>query len=143
MNPSKCKEPCRRLTFKDGRGRNTILINGQEHHGQIADRLAAFEEMMNRWAFRKIEDIDTLCRRVNKLGGTDRMAEYQKADAEGRLIILPPVPDKDRQSVLDVYQDTRKEWIHDPSVGLFGPNENETALMEAIEKALAGGRAGT
>lgn len=79
----------KRLTFKDGNGRNTILINGQEHHGQIADRLAAFEEMMGRWAFRKIEDIDTLCRRVNKLGGTDEMADYQKAKAEGRLLVLP------------------------------------------------------
>ena len=33
-----------RLTFKDGRGRNTILVNGQEYHGPVADRLAAYEE---------------------------------------------------------------------------------------------------
>ena len=48
-----------RLTYKDGRGRNALLINGQEHHGPIADRLAAYED----------------------------------AEADGRLIILPVTDD--------------------------------------------------
>ena len=56
---------------------------------RIIDRLAEFEDMMDRWAFRDIHDIDTLCRRVNALGGTDRMAEYRKAEQEGRLVVKP------------------------------------------------------
>ena len=50
--------------------------------------------------------------------------------------VLPDVPDKDRQSVLDFLRECRADWIHDPSVGLFGPNEEEAALMDAIEAAL-------
>lgn len=56
---------------------------------QVIDRLAEFEDMMERWAFRDISDIDTLCRRVNALGGTDRMAAYRKAAQEGRLVVKP------------------------------------------------------
>ncbi len=103
---------------------------------EIADKLAAYEDMMERWAFREIEEIDRLCRRVNALGGTDRMAKYYKAEEQGILIVLPDVPEKDRQSVLDFLRECRADWIHDPSVGLFGPNEEEAALMDAIEAAL-------
>ena len=56
---------------------------------QIIDRLAEFEDMMDRWAFRDISDIDTLCRRVNALGGTDKMAEYHRAEKDGRLVVRP------------------------------------------------------
>lgn len=70
----------------------------------------------------------------------EHIAAYEDAEAQGRLLILPSVPDKDRRSVLDLYRDARKEWIHDPSVGLYGPNENETALMDAIEQVLEAGR---
>lgn len=64
---------------------------------ECGDKLAAYEDMMERWAFREIEEIDRLCRRVNALGGTDRMAKYYKAEEQGLLIVLPDVPEKDRQ----------------------------------------------
>ena len=54
----------------------------------------------------------------------------------GRMVILPAVSESSRANILDFYRECRQEWIHDPSVGLFGPNEDEEALMLAIEAAL-------
>jgi len=61
-----------------------------------------------------------------------RLKEYEDADEDGRLIHIPDVPDKDREGVRDLICDARAEWNHDPSVGLYGPNEDEEALLCAI-----------
>lgn len=34
----------KRMTYKDGRGRYTILVNGVELHGKVVNRLAAYED---------------------------------------------------------------------------------------------------
>ena len=64
-------------------------------------KLAAYEELMERWKLRSIEEADRIFQRVNALGGTDLMAQYRaigsidhirdliKAEQEGRLVVLP------------------------------------------------------
>ena len=156
----------KRLTFKDGKGRNTLLVNGQEYHGPIADRLAAYEDIeiepndmlifsldpeasakiaqtiLNYpVSLRNIADVAESMAPVLTLMGGDvpfyfNIRMWIEAFIERRLMIMPPVKDEAKQSVLDLYRDARNEWIHDPSVGLYGPNEDEAALMDAVEKVL-------
>ena len=68
---------------------------------RIYDRLAAYEELMERWKLRSIEEADRIFHRVNALGGTDLMAQYRaigsidhlrdllQAEQDGRLLELP------------------------------------------------------
>ena len=68
---------------------------------RIYDRLAAYEELMERWKLRSIEEADRIFHRVNTLGGTDLMAQYRaigsidhlrdllQAEQAGRLVVLP------------------------------------------------------
>ena len=34
-----------RLTYKNGRGKPVVMIDGREHGGPVAERLAAFEDL--------------------------------------------------------------------------------------------------
>lgn len=79
----------KRLTFKDGRGRNTILINGQERHGEIADRLAAYEntDLAPEEIGRVLETLQTV--QKNKKEMFEALRKYLDAEAAGRLLILP------------------------------------------------------
>ena len=64
-------------------------------------RLAAYEDLMERWKLRSIEEADRIFQRVNALGGTDLMAQYRaigsidhlrdllQAEQDGRLLELP------------------------------------------------------
>jgi hypothetical protein len=61
---------------------NIILV-------EAVKRLAGYEDMMERWGFQSTRDIDTILHRVNALGGTDKMADYKRAEEQGRLIMLP------------------------------------------------------
>lgn len=66
-----------------------------------ANRLAAYEDLMERWKLRSIEEADRIFQRVNALGGTDLMAQYRalgsidhlrdllQAEKGGRLVVLP------------------------------------------------------
>lgn len=68
---------------------------------RIYDRLAAYEELMERWKLRSIEEADRIFHRVNALGGIDLMAQYRaigsidhlrdllQAEQDGRLVVLP------------------------------------------------------
>lgn len=104
----------KRLTFKDSRGRNTLLINGQEYHGPIADRLHAYEE--TGYEPCGVHDLSDRCAKMalergqrqlevalDALSPEDRhelehdtygplhrkIGTWMKADAESRLIVLP------------------------------------------------------
>ena len=69
--------------------------------GPMVDRLAAYEDLMERWKLRSIEEADRIFHRVNALGGIDLMAQYRKlgpiehlrelirAEQDGRLVVLP------------------------------------------------------
>lgn len=73
----------------------------QEWIDMLTDRLAAYEELMERWKLRSIEEADRIFQRVNALGGTDLMAQYLalgsidhlrdilQAEQDGRLVELP------------------------------------------------------
>ena len=68
---------------------------------RLCNRLAAYEELMERWKLRSIEEADRVFQRVNALGGTDLMAQYRaigyidhlrdllQAEQAGRLLKLP------------------------------------------------------
>ena len=55
---------------------------------------------------------------------------------EGRLIFVPKVPDRDMKNVRDFIIESIGEWVDDPSVGLFGPNDNEKLILKAIVDGL-------
>ena len=73
----------------------------QEWIDMLTDRLAAYEDLMERWKLRSIEEADRIFQRVNDLGGTDLMAQYRdigsidhlrdllQAEQDGRLVVLP------------------------------------------------------
>ena len=68
---------------------------------RLCNRLAAYEDLMERWKLRSIEEADRIFQRVNALGGTDLMAQYRalgsidhlrdllQAEQDGRLVELP------------------------------------------------------
>lgn len=68
---------------------------------RLCNRLAAYEDLMERWKLRSIEEADRIFQRVNAIGGTDLMAQYRdigsidhlrdllQAEKEGRLVVLP------------------------------------------------------
>lgn len=143
MNPSKCEEQRGRLTYRKN-GRPCLLINGTEIFGAVAERLCAYED--SGYTIEELQKLreaqlwaDAFAPRLTR----ERYEQICMAEIKGRLFILPPASEQDKQNVLDLYRDARHEWIHDPSVGLYGPNENEVALMDAIESALASGRSTT
>ena len=68
---------------------------------RLCNRLSAYEDLMERWKLRSIEEADRIFQRVNALGGTDLMAQYRaigfidhlrdllQAEQDGRLVVLP------------------------------------------------------
>ena len=78
-----------RLTFKDGRGRNAILVNGMEIHGQIADCLAAYEDtgLTPKEIGRVVETLHTVQNKKREL--FEAFRKYLDAEVEGRIAIIP------------------------------------------------------
>ena len=70
-------------------------------YSMAVKRLGHYEELMERWKLRSIEEADRIFQRVNTLGGTDLMAQYRalgsighlrdllQAEQDGRLVVLP------------------------------------------------------
>lgn len=90
-----------RLTFIDHLGWYVNGNGGERIRGSHINRLAAYEDLMERWKLRSIEEADRIFQRVNALGGTDLMAQYRaigsidhlrdllQAEQTGRLVVLP------------------------------------------------------
>lgn len=85
-----------RFTFRNGNGKYAMLINGCEYTGRLADMLAAYEntgltpEDIN--ALQTHPDhayADSVKEMWKNIGGMPRMEEIAKAEAEGRVIIIP------------------------------------------------------
>ena len=86
---------CKRGCHEQGGCTNGCIVP------RIYARLAAYEELMERWKLRSIEEANRIFQRVNALGGTDLMAQYRaigsidhlrdliQAENEGRLVVLP------------------------------------------------------
>lgn len=70
-------------------------------YSMAVKRLGHYEELMERWKLRSIEEADRIFHRVNALGGIDLMAQYRalgsfdhlrdllQAEQDGRLVVLP------------------------------------------------------
>ena len=83
-----------RLTYFDG-GKWRLKIGDTEYSGEVADRLAAYEETgLEPEDFKQIFSEDTILKLAGQaLGITpDRLRELKQADDEGRCVVLPFKP---------------------------------------------------
>lgn len=91
---------------------------------RIYARLAAYEDLMERWKLRSIEEADRIFQRVNAIGGTDLMAQYRDigsidhlrdllhAERGGRLVVLPcKVGDTVYQIDAERVYESEVKWI--------------------------------
>lgn len=135
-----------RLTYFDG-GKWRLKIGDTEYSGEVADRLAAYEETgLEPEDFKQIFSEDTILKLAGQaLGITpDRLRELKQADDEGRCVVLPfkpprwvymcsarfPKPAKAHYaSAINVLQDMDNGCV-------FGdtPKEAEAALRREQEK---------
>ena len=89
-----------------------------------ANSLAAYEDLMERWKLRSIEEADRIFQRVNALGGTDLMAQFRAigsidhlrdllhAEQNGRLAVLPcKVGDTVYQIDAERVYESEVKWI--------------------------------
>ena len=68
----------------------------------------------------------------------NRLRELAQADREGRCVVLPKADRSNYESIAELLSDNLTDWIHDPSVGLYGPNGEEAAIMQCFITALEG-----
>ena len=68
----------------------------------------------------------------------DRLRELAQADREGRCVVLPKADRSNYESIAELLSDNLTDWIHDPSVGLYGPNGEEAAIIQCFITALEG-----
>lgn len=135
-----------RLTYFDG-GKWRLKIGDTEYSGEVADRLAAYEETgLEPEDFKQTFSEDTILKLAGQaLGITpDRLRELKQADDEGRCMVLPfkpprwvymcsarfPKPAKAHYaSAINVLQDMDNGCV-------FGdtPKEAEAALRREQEK---------
>lgn len=135
-----------RLTCFDG-GKWRLKIGDTEYSGEVADRLAAYEETgLEPEDFKQTFSEDTILKLAGQaLGITpDRLRELKQADDEGRCMVLPfkpprwvymcsarfPKPAKAHYaSAINVLQDMDNGCV-------FGdtPKEAEAALRREQEK---------
>lgn len=118
-----------RPTERDSNGTNFLVCregcNGGpacfECEQKAIDRLAAYEDFVERWKLTSIEDASRIFRRINALGGTDLMGQYRdlgpinhlrslvQAEKDGRLVVL----NKPRQPLV---------WGNDAHDSILCPN---------------------
>ncbi len=111
---------------------NVCACGENECKGPIIDRLAAYED-----TGMEPEEIYGLCE-MDKRSRMAKMLRWEKAERDGRLVVLPKISEADRKLFADNLHDVFTEWAnYDPSVGIFGMSEGERALANAIMKALA------
>ena len=79
------------------------------------------EKMLSKW---------------NRRAAPESEAGVADTNVGNKPLTLPGVPERDRQSMYDFLHDCFAEWVHDPAVGLYGMNDGEAALANAIMDAL-------
>lgn len=100
------------------------MIELEQDVCRLKSRLAAYEDLMERWKLRSIEEADRIFQRVNALGGTDLMAQYRalgsidhlrdllQAEQDGRLVVLPcKVGDTVYQIDAERVYESEVKWI--------------------------------
>lgn len=66
-----------------------------------------------------------------------RLVDILYAERDGRLVVLPEVPEDDRQAFVEGLHDYFQEAAnYDPSVGIFGMRSGEAKLANALMDAL-------
>lgn len=138
-----------RYTYQAG-GKWRIRIGDTEHSGQWVDRLAAYEdtglepEELGKLAV-KMEAALPYKAFFEDLVDGQKLSEALShirylalADKEGRCVVLPKADRSSYISIADLLSDDLTDWIHDPSVGLYGPNGEEAAIMRCFITALEG-----
>lgn len=113
-----------RLTYIDYLGWYVNGNGGERIRGSHINRLAAYENFMDRWHLKSVEDAERIFRRVNDLGGTDLMAQYRElgsiehlreliqAEKAGRLVVLPcKVGDTVYQIDAERVYESEVKWI--------------------------------
>lgn len=107
-----------------------LLYTAAWAYAELRHRLAAYENLMERWKLRSIEEADRIFQRVNALGGTDLMAQYRaigsidhlrdllQAEQDGRLVVLPCGTDVElvRDGYAEKYdcKDGILKWLQQP-----------------------------
>lgn len=137
-----------RLTRKDSQGyyiEDISIPYDEKRRGPDVDRLGAYEDkgVAPEDALSALEMAKAVC----KLAVADayiatglmpeRVSELAQAEKAGRLVVLPEVPEGDRQAFVDGLHDYFQEASnYDPSVGIFGMREGEAELAKALMDAL-------
>lgn len=132
-----------RLTHIDSRGwyidDQSAAYDGRRR-GEEINRLAAYED--TGLEPKDIKEVFSE-EEVFKFAGQNigiapaRLRELARAEQDGRLVVLPEVPEETRKQFADSLHDVFTEWAnYDPSVGLFGMSKEETALANAIMTVL-------
>lgn len=115
-----------------------VAVEGTSYIRRILQRLAAYEDTgLTPEGIKELQaDYAELS---NRTYGPlhHEIAEWVKADEAGRLVVLPEVPEGDRQAFVDGLHDYFQEASnYDPSVGIFGMREGEAELAKALMDAL-------
>lgn len=137
----------RRLTYKNGSGKYALLIDGKEHTGEVAERLAAYED--TGLEPEEVKAIQALTETPAYEAATliqgacepwEEVVEIARARAQGRLIVLPEIKDENTplayngrrylpdhwNIILTAFSDDEEKHIH-----LFDVVSAKAALNEA------------
>lgn len=119
---------------------------GRDDKGRVStealDRLASYEdtgltpeEIKNLQL--EVATLKTIEKMYDGLGRPDHLRELTQAEQDGRLVVLPDVPEKDRQSFIEDLKELFDDLSnYDPSVGIFGWSEGESRLAKALMDVL-------
>lgn len=66
----------------------------------------------------------------------ESISEVLTAYREGRCVILPKTSDTDRKGAADFLSDCVTDAVYDPSVGLYGLTDGESAIINAVLSVL-------
>lgn len=111
--------------------------------GNAIDRLAAYEDTglePEAVEHLKLASMGKAIAEIKEFDGIpiDRLRELAQADKEGRCVVLPKADISNYKSIAGLLSDDLTDWTHDPSVGLYGPNGEEAAIMRCFITALEG-----
>lgn len=87
-----------------------------------------------------IEAMNRLCDIEDIFGDNydlNLLQELMGSKRDGRVVVLPKVPEKDVKLFAENLKDVFDDWAnYDPSVGIFGMSDEEAALAGALMRGL-------
>lgn len=111
---------------------------------EVFDRLAAYEdtglepeEVLTAKENAKVACALNLLKEYQSVGSVEHFREFSQAERDGRLVVLPEAPERDRKSFINGLQDYFQDASFcDPSTGILGMSEGEKGLAVALMNAL-------